>query len=250
MAPDAAAVAPSSQGPPHARARRRRRPVSLPEGLGRAHGASESACTWRGACSPHRSNTPSAVPLCRPRALPGTMPPAATPCRLPPPHAARRFRTEFRLRGGQAGARLQSSGDRPAAAHPLPQRRTTFLQALLSRASSSEAHPDSPPACSDSSSADQLEPGDLVRVRANPNPIPKPEPSPSPSPSPSPNLEPGGFHLGRGSSLRYNLLGRADHVHPAFRPLEATAAAAAEAALQVRGAARHAAHASARHDAT
>ena len=178
------------------------------------------------------------------------MPLAATPCRLPPPHAACRFRTEFRLRGGQAGARLQSSGDRPAAAHPLPQRRTTFLQALLSRASSSEAHPDSPPACSDSSSADQLEPGGLVRVRANPNPIPKPEPSPSPSPSPSPNLEPGGFHLGRGSSLRYNLLGRADHVHPAFRPLEATAAAAAEAALQVRGAARHAAHASARHDAT
>ena len=123
MAPDAAVVAPSSQGPPHARARRRRRPVSLPEGLGRAHGASESACTWRGACSPHRAILP-------PPSLSVALEPYQAPCRLPPPHAACRHPMppaasgpSSGCGGGQAGARLQSSGDRPAAARRTPYHR-------------------------------------------------------------------------------------------------------------------------------
>jgi len=37
--------------------------------------------------------------------------------------------------------------------------------ALLSRANSSDAQPDSPPPCSDSSSTDHLEPGGLVGAR-------------------------------------------------------------------------------------
>ena len=74
----------------------------------------------------------------------------------------------------------------------------------------------------------------------NPNPSPHPHPHPHRNSHPHPNLEPGGFHLGRGSSLRYNPIGPHEHAHPAFRPLEAAAATAAATAQQVRAAARHA----------
>ena len=89
--------------------------------------------------------------------------------RPPRAHARRRRPDDGGASSACPGPRLRSPGARSAVLRTLPQGRATSLQALLSRANSSDAHPDSPPACSDSSSADHLEPGE---------PYPEPEPSP------------------------------------------------------------------------